>query len=106
MAYRKIVVCPGFPGFLDLSLWWRMIYFMYIKLSSATMRTLIDIPDRQIQELAMLCEAEKISRAELIRRAISAYLDTKQTGAAEAFGLWKARKVDGLAYQEQVRAEW
>ena len=70
------------------------------------MRTLVDIPDRQIKDLTAICEAEKVSRAEVVRRAIADYLEKKKPGAAEAFGLWKDRKVDGLAYQEQVRSEW
>lgn len=70
------------------------------------MRTLIDIPDRQIKRLTAICETEKVSRAEIIRQAISSFLEKKKTGAVEAFGLWKGREVDGLAYQEQVRSEW
>jgi metal-responsive CopG/Arc/MetJ family transcriptional regulator len=70
------------------------------------MRTLVDIPDRQIRDLMAICEAEKMSRAELIRQAIAAYLERKKPVEVEAFGLWKDRKVDGLAYQEQVRSEW
>lgn len=70
------------------------------------MRTLVDIPDKQIRDLTAICEAEKVSRAELIRQAIAAYLERKKPVAVEAFGLWKDRKVDGLAYQEQVRSEW
>lgn len=70
------------------------------------MRTLIDIPDKQIRDLTDICRVEKISRAELIRQAISAYLEKKKPSEVEAFGLWKERKVDGLEYQEQVRSEW
>jgi metal-responsive CopG/Arc/MetJ family transcriptional regulator len=70
------------------------------------MRTLVDIPDRQIKDLAAICEAEKVSRAEVIRQAIAAYLEKKKPEAVDAFGLWKARKIDGLTYQEQARSEW
>jgi hypothetical protein len=70
------------------------------------MRTLVDIPDRQIKDLTAICEAENVSRAEAIRQAISAYLEKKKPGAVDAFGLWKGRVVDGLTYQEQVRSEW
>jgi metal-responsive CopG/Arc/MetJ family transcriptional regulator len=69
------------------------------------MRTLIDLPDQQINALAAICKAEKVSRAQVIRQAISAYLELKKP-AAEAFGLWRESKVDGLTYQEQVRSEW
>lgn len=70
------------------------------------MRTLVDIPDRQLKDLAAICAAEKMSRAELIRQAISAYLEKKKPATVEAFGLWIEHKVDGLEYQEQVRSEW
>ena len=69
------------------------------------MRTLVDIPDRQLKELTAVCKAEKVSRAELIRQAISAYLEKKKPVAGEAFGLWKGRQLGGLAYQEQERSE-
>ncbi len=72
------------------------------------MRTLVDIPDEQIDDLAIICEAKKVSRAELIRQAISVYIGTNKLAPADAFGLWKAKQtsMDGLAYQEQARAEW
>lgn len=70
------------------------------------MRTLIDIPEKQIQALSELCKVEKISRSEVIRRAIAYYLEKKKPQAEDAFGLWKGRQVDGLAYQEKMRSEW
>jgi metal-responsive CopG/Arc/MetJ family transcriptional regulator len=70
------------------------------------MRALVDIPDRQIDELSDICEAKKLSRAEAIRQAISSYIEKNKQEAVDVFGLWKNRKVDGLTYQEQVRSEW
>ena len=72
------------------------------------MRTLVDIPDEQIDDLAIICEAKKVSRAELIRQAISFYIGTNKLVPADAFGLWQTKQptMDGLAYQEQARAEW
>lgn len=70
------------------------------------MRTLVDIPEQQLKELNAICEAEKMSRAEVIRQAIAAYLERKKAGRVDAFSLWKDRQVDGLAYQEQMRSEW
>ena len=83
-----------------------MIYVIYIMQKEAAMRTLVDIPDGQIRELTAICEVEKVSRAEVIRQAIASYIEKKKPATVEAFGLWKGRKVDGLAYQEQVRSEW
>lgn len=84
------------------------------------MRALVDIPDNQIETLAELCDAQGISRAEAIRRAIAGYLEQQKGEAVEAFGLWassrdaantdpaesSAEKQDGLAYQEKMRSEW
>lgn len=70
------------------------------------MRTLVDIPDIQIKDLTAICESEKLSRAEVIRQAISAYLEKKKAVSVDVFALWKNRKIDGLTYQEQVRSEW
>ncbi|MDB5840819.1 MAG: hypothetical protein JWQ23_2771 [Herminiimonas sp.] len=70
------------------------------------MRTLVDIPDRQIDDLSRICETKKVSRAEAIRQAIASYIEKNKPTAADAFGLWKERNVDGLKYQEEVRSEW
>ncbi len=71
------------------------------------MRTIIDLPDDQLRALAEICRREKISRAEAIRRAVAEY--QMRRGAApsrEAFGLWRGRRVDGLAYERRLRGEW
>ena len=70
------------------------------------MRTLVDIPEKQIKELTAISQAEKVSRAEVIREAIAYYLEKKKPQTVDAFGLWKGRQVDGLAYQERARSEW
>lgn len=70
------------------------------------MRTLIDIPDTQLADLAMLCETRQQSRAELVRQAISAYLAAQpKHPASQAFGSWGAGE-DGVAYQQRLRSEW
>jgi len=71
------------------------------------MRTLVDIPDDDLSLLNKLSEAGNISRAELVRQAISAYLKThKEDEREEGFGLWAENSVDGLAYQKKIRREW
>ena len=64
------------------------------------MRTLIDIPDRQIDDLAAICAAKKLPRTEVIRQAITAYISNNKPQAAQAFGLWGNQAGDGLAYQK------
>ncbi|MBV9248078.1 MAG: ribbon-helix-helix protein, CopG family [Acetobacteraceae bacterium] len=71
------------------------------------MKTLVDIPDTEIRALRELCLRVNQPRAALIREAISEYVQRHQLPQAEeAFGSWGHETVDGLAYQEQVRAEW
>lgn len=70
------------------------------------MRTLVDIPDRQIDDLTRLCTSKRVSRAEIIRQAIALYIELNKPAAADAFGIWKNRSVEGLACQEKMRSEW
>lgn len=71
------------------------------------MRTIIEIPDLQLEQLARFAAEANISRAELIRRAVADYLQ-RYTKSSEdsAFGLWTQQHEDGLAYQERLRGEW
>ncbi|MBW2262214.1 MAG: ribbon-helix-helix protein, CopG family [Deltaproteobacteria bacterium] len=70
------------------------------------MRTIIDIPDADIQRLSSICKAEGISRAEAVRRAVKLYLEGHLAGEGEAFGLWKDRDIDALEYERALREEW
>ena len=71
------------------------------------MRTIVDLPDKQIKALKQIGERAHLSRAELMRRAIADYLDRHQTQPeAHAFGLWRERKENSLDYQEKLRSEW
>lgn len=71
------------------------------------MRTLVDIPDAQIEALAVLSERENQSRSALIREAIAEYLARRRPAApTAAFGLWGPQAEDGVAYQDRLRAEW
>ena len=71
------------------------------------MRTLVDIPETELEALNALSKSEGISRAESIRRAISAYVELNRPPAKHAgFGLWKDYDIDGDEYQQKIRAEW
>lgn len=79
------------------------------------MRAIIEIPDKQISDLALIAKSKKLPRAEIIRQAIAIYIASNKPSAAPAFGLWlknnpknniKNKLQDGLQYQEKVRAEW
>ena len=73
----------------------------------SVMRTIVDIPEAQIDALAHLCEQQKISRAEAVRRAVDRLLkesssDRKKIG----FGVWKHKRIDSRKFVDKLRAEW
>ena len=73
------------------------------------MRTIIDIPERDIAELKLIQQKQSVSRAELIRRAVAELVRSqRQSAVAErpGFGAWNRHKEDGLAYQQRMRSEW
>lgn len=70
-------------------------------------RILIDLPDDQIEGLAVIVEEEHRPRAAVIRDAIESYIaQRKRALPADVFGLWKDRKIDGVDYQQALRSEW
>ncbi len=71
------------------------------------MRTIVDIPANLLEELDTFAERENISRAEAVRRAMSEYLEKRRSSRADAaFGIWKSKKLDALAYEDSLRDEW
>lgn len=78
------------------------------------MRTLVDIPEDAIRRLDELGEAKGWSRAEAVRRAVAEMLEREAVAERAAddaalmavFGMWKHRNIDGLEYQQAIRAEW
>ncbi|TVP92863.1 MAG: CopG family transcriptional regulator [Thioalkalivibrio sp.] len=71
------------------------------------MRTIIDLPEEQIEALKLLAERENASRAELVRRAVSDYLAQRMgDGTDGAFGIWRKRGEGGLEYEARIRQEW
>ena len=70
------------------------------------MQTVIDIPEDEISLLNQLSENRKVSRDELVRAAISNYLQVPINARDAAFGLWAHKDIDGLEYQLRMRDEW
>ena len=70
------------------------------------MRTLVDLPANELEQLTTLSRARKVSRAELIRQAVTGYLAENRAGLEDSFGIWKKRGVGGVEYQEKLRREW
>jgi metal-responsive CopG/Arc/MetJ family transcriptional regulator len=71
-------------------------------------RTLVGFSDKDLLELDALSALKQVPRAELIRQAVSVYLEKIRPAdnSDDAFGLWKEKKIDGLTYQEKLRNEW
>ena len=71
-------------------------------------RTIIDLPEDQLEALDGICRREEISRAEAIRQAVALLVRQRAAGTLGlAFGLWRGRRRgDGLRYQERLRREW
>jgi len=83
-----------------------LISWVYIIGEEMAMRTLVDLPEGELERLNVLSRTRKVSRAELIRQAVSGFLEQNKPGLDDSFGLWKQRGVDGVEYQERLRGEW
>lgn len=70
------------------------------------MRTIVDLPEDQVRALGKLCQAEGISRAEAVRRALGEMLARRGVeGREQAFGAWRQRG-DSRQMVESLRCEW
>ena len=70
-------------------------------------RTIVDIPEEQIDALAHLCEQQKISRAEAVRRAVDRLLKESSSGRKDiGFGIWKHKRVASRQFVDKLRSEW
>ncbi len=71
------------------------------------MRISVDIGEDDLKALDSIATLENVSRSSLICRAIGKFLmRNSPNDRSQAFGLWRNRTVDGLAYQEEIRCEW
>ncbi len=72
------------------------------------MRTIIDLPEKHLQALARVCQQEKISRAEAVRRAVAGWVEaaTPLPSTAAGFGLWRHKKLKARQHVDRLRAEW
>ena len=71
------------------------------------MRTIVDIPRENLASLDILGAQERVSRTELIRRAVEDYLRAHAASDPKAaFGMWKKKPKNALEFQRQLRREW
>jgi hypothetical protein len=72
-----------------------------------TMRTIVDLPDEQLDSLARLCAELKISRAEAVRRAVGQLVkDAEKKRKDIGFGIWRHKGLDSRKHVEKLRGEW
>ena len=73
------------------------------------MRTIVDIPEKDLAALRRIQQRRAASRATLIREAVAALISNEEQqpfSDKPAFGLWRDRGKDGIAYQQDARSEW
>ncbi len=74
------------------------------------MRTIIDLPEDDIKMLDHLAKGMKKSRAELVRRSVSAYLEKEienATISSDIYGLYDdVFTKDSLSLQNDLRGDW
>lgn len=77
------------------------------------MRTIIDLPEKAIQALDAMSAKLNLSRAELVRRSVSAYLERQNASASpitnDIYGLYHDlydKNADSLDIQNALRREW
>ncbi|WP_187971457.1 ribbon-helix-helix protein, CopG family [Aquibium microcysteis] len=71
------------------------------------MGSLVEIKEEQLQELDRIARETDRTRSALIEDALAEYLNRRKASHRDrAFGLWRERNIDGLAYQEEIRKEW
>ena len=70
------------------------------------MRAQVDLSDTQLKALSEIGQRKGVSRDEMIRAAVDQYLAAERGDPIDAaFGLWRDRGEDGVAYQRRLREE-
>ena len=70
-------------------------------------RIIIDLPEKDLRLLDVIKDVQKKPRTEIIREAISNYLENNRVEETEnAFGIWRLDNGDGMAFQTALREEW
>lgn len=73
-------------------------------------RTIISLDQKQLQAVDGYAKSKGVSRAQVVREALTAYLPATKPGLNlqnhPAFGSWKGPKVDGVTYIRKLRSEW
>lgn len=70
--------------------------------------TLLEQIQQQLKQLPPEKQSEVLDFAVFLRQRLSLTQPARERslGQHPAFGLWRARKIDALEYQQNLRAEW
>jgi Arc/MetJ-type ribon-helix-helix transcriptional regulator len=71
-----------------------------------SMRTIVDLPEPERDQLDALCRQRGLSRAEALRQALRLWLQQQTPDHRRVFGLWRDRPEGSLALQDSLRQEW
>ena len=69
-------------------------------------RTIVDIPEEQLREVARICSALNISRAEAVRRGLSEFIRHHSSVREDGFGLWLDDDAVAADPAAVVRGRW
>ena len=74
-------------------------------------RTIIDLPEEDLQRLDNLAEKHSLPRAAVVREAVAEYVIRKGEAPSPlkpltGFGALKGYYGDGQAWQDELRGEW
>ncbi|MCP9849772.1 ribbon-helix-helix protein, CopG family [Cyanobium sp. Morenito 9A2] len=70
------------------------------------MRTIVDLPEPEREELDAQCRQRGLSRAAALREALKLWLQHQQPRHEKVKRLWHDRPADALTLQEALRQEW
>jgi Arc/MetJ-type ribon-helix-helix transcriptional regulator len=71
-----------------------------------SLRTIVDLPEPERDQLDALCRQRGLSRAEALRQALRLWLQQQMPDHRRVFGLWRDRPEGSLALQDSLRQEW
>lgn len=69
-------------------------------------RTIIDVPEDQLREVARICSALNISRAEAVRRGLEEFIRHHASVQEDGFGLWRSSGESATNLTEEVGRKW
>ncbi len=79
---------------------------MITSIIGINMRTIVDIPDSQVKILDQVSKKKNVSRASLIREALTKYINSYSNSKKSyelAFGVWKRKKIGQFGLSAKIK---